>query len=170
MPVTRMLGEAPAGLNGTAEQDGEFWREKVEGGRKWLVPHLNKLARVIFSAQRVAGEPSPTGSEEPSDWQVEFPALRQLSELDEATLRKTQAETDHMYVQDGVLDPVEVAVSRFGGPGYSTETKLEQADPDKRRMAAQEQAAQELEQQQQQLEGAKPGEGDKPDKPGEKDK
>jgi phage-related protein (TIGR01555 family) len=167
MPVTRLLGEAPAGLNGTAEQDGEFWREKVEAGRKLLVPHLNKLLRILFAARMVAGEPGPTGGEEPDDWRVEFPPLRQLSEKEEAEVRFTQAQADHLYLQDSVLDPVEVAVSRFGGPGYSTETKLEEPDPDKRRVATQEQQQAELEAQQQ-LMASKAPPGDKQAPPKDK--
>jgi phage-related protein (TIGR01555 family) len=152
MPVTRLLGEAPAGLNGTAEQDGEFWREKVEAAQTSILqPRLAKLLRVVWAAKMIDGEPGPTAGKEPEDWSVTFPPLRQLTELDEATLRKTQAETDKLYVDMQAVDAVEIAVSRFGGPEYSTETKLEEADPDKRRMAAQEVAQQELEAQQQLL-------------------
>ena len=51
------------------------------------------------------------------DVQFTFNPLWQLSELDESTVRKNVAEADAIYIDSRVVEPEEVAVSRFGGDG-----------------------------------------------------
>lgn len=46
-----------------------------------------------------------------------FNPLWQLSELDESAVRKNVAEADAIYIDKRVVEPEEVAVSRFGGDG-----------------------------------------------------
>ncbi|KKM23144.1 hypothetical protein LCGC14_1618110, partial [marine sediment metagenome] len=56
---------------------------------------------------------------------VEWVPLWQLTEEEEAKRRKSVAESDAIYINSGVLDPTEVANSRFGGEVYSAETVLD---------------------------------------------
>ena len=49
--------------------------------------------------------------------EFKFNPLWQLSELDESTVRKNVAEADKIYIDARVVEPEEVAVSRFGGDG-----------------------------------------------------
>jgi phage-related protein (TIGR01555 family) len=51
----------------------------------------------------------------PGEIKFEWVPLWQLSELDEAKVRREVAESDKMYLEMGVVEPEEVAVSRFGG-------------------------------------------------------
>lgn len=138
MPVTRLMGQSPAGLNATGEQDGEWWREKVEAAQKdMLLEPLNKLVRLAFKA---------LGKKEPEDWRVEFTPLRQLNALQEADRRLKVAQADQAHVSAGIVTPEEIAVSRFGGAEYSAETKLVETTVEARQVnaqaAAEEEAAQ----------------------------
>ncbi len=51
----------------------------------------------------------------PGEIKFEWVPLWQLSELDEAKVRKEVADSDKIYVDMGAVEPEEVAISRFGG-------------------------------------------------------
>ena len=122
MPVTKLFGQSPSGLNTTAEGDLSFWYDRVEGRqRRDLRKPLMYLIKLLWLAKD-----GPTNGVEPKSWSLEFEKLWQLSQDEETTARKTQAETDAQYIDTGVLTPDEVAQSRFGGDRYSFETKLDQ--------------------------------------------
>ena len=61
------------------------------------------------------------------DWKIEFNPLWQPTEAEVVETRNKQADTDMKYIQAGVLTPEEVAISRFGGDEYSSETILIEA-------------------------------------------
>ena len=48
-----------------------------------------------------------------------------MDDKEVATIHKTQAEADQIYMQNGVLDPNEVAKSRFSGDEYTLETAID---------------------------------------------
>lgn len=120
MPITKLFGQSPSGLNTTAEGDLTFWYDRVEGHqRKDLRKQLTRLVNLLWMAKD-----GPTNGVEPKSWSLEFESLWQMSQDEEATARKTQADTDQAYIDSGVLEPEEVAMSRFGGDRYNFETKL----------------------------------------------
>ena len=121
MPATLLFGQSPAGLNATGESDIRFFydgiRAKQEEG---LRPAIDRILDVLFVSK--AG---PTDGVEPENWSYTFDPLWQETDTQKAATRKTQAEADAIYLADGVLDPDEVAMSRFGGDTYSTDTVLD---------------------------------------------
>ena len=118
MPVTRLMGKSPAGMNATGESDSESWYGKVEGYRERIMrPRAVRLAKVIA---HTLGKPT-------ADVDVTFPALWQMSDAETAALRKTVADTDKVYIDAGVLLPEEVMMSRFGKGEYSMETEIDPA-------------------------------------------
>jgi phage-related protein (TIGR01555 family) len=122
MPVTKLFGQSPAGLNTTAEGDLTFWYDRVAGRQKVdLKKPLKYLIRLLWLAKD-----GPTNGVEPKSWSMEFEKLWQLSQDEETSARKIQAETDAVYIDTGVLTVDEVAQSRFGGDRYSFETQLDQ--------------------------------------------
>lgn len=137
MPVTRLMGMSPAGLNATGDQDGANWDDKVSGAQDSdLRPALNRLLKLTFLAK--AG---PTNGKEPSNWSFSFVPLKELSPVEEAQRRLAVAQADDIYLKNGVVAPEEVAVTRFGGDDYNDgKIQLVEADPAKRAMAAQENA------------------------------
>jgi phage-related protein (TIGR01555 family) len=121
MPVTKLFGQSPAGLSVTAEGDLSFWYDRVEAHQEDdLQDQLTRLINLLWLAKG-----GPTGGVEPKSWDLEFEKLWQMSQLEESQARKTQSETDNNYIDTGVLQPDEVASSRFGGDRYSYETQLD---------------------------------------------
>ncbi len=121
MPVTLLFGQSPAGQNATGESDISFFYDQISANQETsLRPKLERLIRLLLLSKD-----GPTNGVEPEDWSFVFNALFQLTELEQATLRKTQAETDKTYIDSGVLDEDEITFSRFGGDKYSTDTQLD---------------------------------------------
>lgn len=121
IPVTLLFGRAPAGLNATGENDVRNFYDMIKQKQECkLRPMLEKLIKIIFLSKDYA-----FAGVEPEDWKLEFTPLWQNSEEQEATIRRTIAETDAIYIDRGVLDPEEVAKSRFGGSRYSMNTEID---------------------------------------------
>jgi hypothetical protein len=122
MPVSKLMGQAPAGLNATGDSDIRFYYDDVASERERVVrPRLNRLMKLLFLSKN-----GPTNGVEPANWTINFAPLWQLTELQQADLRNKQALTDKLYIDAMVLLPEEVAISRFGGDAYSTDTRLDE--------------------------------------------
>jgi len=129
MPATLLFGQSPAGLNATGESDIRFFYDQIRAKQEETVrPALDRILEILF-----ASKDGPTKGKEPENWSYGFDPLWQETDKQKAETRKTQAEADAVYLADGVLDPEEVAMSRFGGDAYSTDTVL---DMEKRAEAA----------------------------------
>jgi hypothetical protein len=121
MPVSLLLGQSPAGLQATGDSDIRFFYDAIKSNQQTsLRPRVEYLLRVLWGAAD-----GPTSGKQPENWSFDFNDLWQLTDEQKATVRKTQAETDALYMQWDVLTPDEVAISRFGGDAYSTETVLD---------------------------------------------
>lgn len=142
MPVTLLMGQAPAGLNATGDSDIRSWYDNVGANReRQLKPRLTQLMKMLFAAKR-----GPTKGLEPESWSWKFGSLWQATELEESQRRLAIAQADQIYLAAQVLIPEEVAISRFGGDAYSAETHLDrdvrQSFDDKAAQEAETQAAQ----------------------------
>lgn len=119
MPVTELFGTSAKGLNATGEGDQASWYDAVEAYQ------TNELQDPIETVVRLVVR-SLFPEEDPSLWGIKWPSLWSLSPSEEATRRKTVAETDKIYIDGGVVLPEEVTISRFTGPdGYSPETTVD---------------------------------------------
>jgi phage-related protein (TIGR01555 family) len=126
IPYSFLMGQPPSGLQSTGAADIRMFYDQVKAKQEDdLQPALERLVKLITMSR----DSGLTGNEL-DEWHIKFNPLWQMDEKDEATYRKTVAETDAMYLDRGVLDPAEVAVSRFGGNSYSAETELESLDRD----------------------------------------
>ena len=115
IPLTVLMGTSPAGLNATGESDTRNWYDQVKAYQEHaLLPRMTHLVRCIARGIGL----------DPLAWEVCFPSLWQTTEKEKAELRKLVAEVDAVYIDKGVLMPEEVALSRFGASGYSTETHV----------------------------------------------
>lgn len=130
MPLTRLLGVSPAGLNATGESDLRNWHKQVESERKTVLkPALERWLNIIFAAKN-----GPTGGIVPDSFSVKFPSLWDLSPKEEAEVDSINANTDKTYREMGVLRKEHVA-SRFTGdrlrPSLSKEDieALKEAQP-----------------------------------------
>lgn len=134
MPVTKLMGENPGGLNATGKVGQDDWDDYVQAGQRAVTPQVERLCRLMMLAKD-----GPTGGKEPDNWAVTWHPLRQPTEAEKADVRAKIAQADVAYINAGVLAPEEVAVSRFGGDEYSIETHLDM-EARKKMETAQEQA------------------------------
>lgn len=124
IPVTVLMGQAPAGLNATGEADMENWNDEVGAERtRVLKPRAEKLVRMILRSKD-----GPTKGIEPKGWRLDMPPLRTPTPVEEEEMRGKVADRDVKYIQAGVVTPEEVAVSRFGANGWSAETSVDLTD------------------------------------------
>jgi phage-related protein (TIGR01555 family) len=122
MPMTLLFGMSPAGMNATGASDIRLFYDHISSEQEsTLRPKLERLLRIMW----IAGN-GPTAGKEPESWSFKFVPLWQMSEKEEAEIRKITADTDALYLEWGVLTEAEVTQSRFGGGEYSTETMLDQ--------------------------------------------
>lgn len=111
MPVTRLMGMSPGGLNATGESDVRGWYDSVQSYRTTdLQPPLETIVRLL-AAELKAGSPD--------EWTIEWPSLWQMTPNEEAAHRKAIAETDSIYIDKSVVTAEEVCATRFGGGTYS---------------------------------------------------
>lgn len=121
IPVTLLFGVSPGGLNATGDSDIRLFYDNVKAMQENILrPELETLIRLLFKTAD-----GPTRGKEPENWSFEFNPLWQMNDREQAELRKLTAETDAIYIQNGVLSEEEVAFSRFGGDAFSTETVLD---------------------------------------------
>jgi hypothetical protein len=123
IPVTLLMGESAKGLNSAGSQasDVRSWYDKIAALQESkLQPILERLVYLVMISKE-----GPTKGVEIDGWAIKFNPLWQPTEKEIIEARKLQAETDHIYITDGVLGPEEVRESRFGGESYSIETKVE---------------------------------------------
>lgn len=115
IPVTRLWGRSPAGLNATGESDIKNWYDTCDSYRTdEISPVLEQIISIIFQCR----EQNP-GGKEPEAWYIEYPPLQQLSEKEIAELYKITADADDIYIRNGVLTPKEVKDFRFTGEDYN---------------------------------------------------
>ncbi|HSN29387.1 MAG TPA: DUF1073 domain-containing protein, partial [Kofleriaceae bacterium] len=120
IPVTILMGQAPAGLSATGDSDVRTFYDRVDSARtNYLRPKILRLAKIVCAANK-----GPTGGVVPR-LDALFPSMYQLTPVEESTRRSQQATADVAYIQAGVLTPEEVALSRFRPEGWSADTTIE---------------------------------------------
>ncbi|TVQ98105.1 MAG: DUF1073 domain-containing protein [Deltaproteobacteria bacterium] len=120
MPITLIFGTTPKGLNAGDDKAG---RENYH-----VSIHSRQVGRLQPVVERVvelvrASRDGP-GVAEDAELRIEWASLDDLTDLEAAELRQKQQQTDRGYWEMGVLSEREVRHSRFGGAGYSTDTRL----------------------------------------------
>lgn len=126
-PVTIFMGDAPAGLNATGNNDVMSFYSKVGSKQRLLgKPRLKRLVKLAFLAKD-----GPTGGVEPDHWELKFNPLFKLTQVEQSQRNFFQAQADEKYIVNDALTSSEVAESRFRKTGYSLDTVLDQKTRDK---------------------------------------
>lgn len=121
IPYTLLMGKSPAGLQATGDADMRIFYDLIKAKQEEkLQPVLERLVHLLISSKD--SNIQKLGLE---NWKIEFSPLWQLSEAEKAVFRKSVADTDRIYIETGVVDPSEIALSRFGGHVYSSETHID---------------------------------------------
>lgn len=122
IPVTRLFGRSPAGLNATGESDLRNYYDLVEAQqRNRLFPPLRRLVTLLCKFK---------GVEVP---EIEFNSLYQLDEKEKADVEKTYAEIEEIKsriekneIETQVRSQEEIRVAR----GYQAPAELDEPDSD----------------------------------------
>lgn len=120
MPVTKLLGQSPAGMNATGESDISIHDDNVGSYQDEHMPQLTKGVRFVLLAQD-----GPTKGKEPKNWSCEYRPLRTPTAKEEADRRLVVMQTDQGYHQMQVYSSDEIRTNRFGGDAYSAEMVLD---------------------------------------------
>lgn len=95
IPVTRLFGQSPAGLTATGESDIRNYYDHIASKRKTQLRRpLMRLAKMLIR--------SAIGRL-PENLTITFPPLWQVSATEQATIEKTNAERDKIYLDQGVV-------------------------------------------------------------------
>jgi hypothetical protein len=128
IPVTVLMGEAPAGLNATGDSDLRWFLMRVHAYQVSIVQA--RLLKLVTMLLRQPGAPTVDFEKLCVIW----PDLWTPSAKERADLYLATANGDAVYIDRQVVTPEEIALSRFGSDGYSQETQisreLREPDPD----------------------------------------
>lgn len=115
MPVTRLMGMSPAGLNATGESDTRDWYDSVQHYRDTvLTPGIARLMNILAANEGLSVVV-----------QVCWPSLWQMTAKEEADMRKVIADMDKVYIDGEVFLPEEIAIERSKpGPPRATLPKV----------------------------------------------
>jgi len=117
MPLTRLMGVSPGGLNATGESDTVNWNNTVNAHRSQkIAPKLERLGRIVARSEGIA---------EPKSLSVTFPSLWQTTPTQEADIRLKTAQAMALLVEKSIIMPSEAAVSMFGKGKFSTEITID---------------------------------------------
>lgn len=120
MPVTKLMGISPAGLNATGESDITMWDDRCIGSQDEDMPQLSRGIQLVLLAND-----GPAKGKEPDVWSAEYHPLRQPSAKEEAERRYIVAQTDQIYEAMGAASGDDIAESRWGGDTYSADMVID---------------------------------------------
>lgn len=114
VPVTKFFGDNPSGFSTDDASGKDTFNGAIEAYQhhKVAVPWLHPLYERAVETGQVTLQ---------GDWVAEWPPLDVPTEKEQAETRKLHAEGDAIRIQSGVLDPVHVTRSRYGGAEYGEE-------------------------------------------------
>ncbi|MBW2672079.1 MAG: DUF1073 domain-containing protein [Deltaproteobacteria bacterium] len=118
MPVTKLMGQSPAGMNATGASDLDLWDGEAQTYQDDVfTPIVQRMAYLVSIAKdtRVDLE----------DFSVVWPKIRNTSEKEQAEIEKLTADKDVAYITAQVLLPEEVALSRYGNGEFSAHTSID---------------------------------------------
>lgn len=101
IPMTRLFGTSATGMNATGDNDVRNYYDMVSAKQEAeLRPQLEYLYEVLVRSEL---------GHMPEDFRFDFNPLWQLSETEQATVEKTRAERDQVYLNAGVVTEALVA-------------------------------------------------------------
>jgi phage-related protein (TIGR01555 family) len=133
IPVTILMGEAPAGLNATGDADVRNWYDELVSERDDMIGQSDqRLAKLVFLSRDYHFK-----GKEPDNWKIEYPPMWEPSAKEQVEIKKLRAETITSLVTNGILDPEEARRMPEIADEYCVEGELDEriptepeADPD----------------------------------------
>lgn len=148
IPVTRLFGRSPSGLDASGESDLKIYYDQVSALQKiMLTPFLKRFIFYVDKYMKVLmqedtqsmlqtarngvnknkAKPKLTRPLTESDVSIRWNPLYQMTEEERAKAYFTNAEADTIYAQAGILSKEEIRRARFLG-GYNDMVSVETAD------------------------------------------
>jgi uncharacterized protein len=125
IPLTKLLGRSPAGLNSTGKSDMDNWDNIVDAYRgDELAPAINWLVDLL-SAQVMWDS-----SQRPSNYNWEFPSLKISNENEISKNRLIAAQIDQIYIDRGAVDPQFIFKKRYANGSFETDIFIENNELD----------------------------------------
>lgn len=101
IPVTRLFGQSPAGLNATGDGDIRNYYDMISSKQESeLRPQLEYLYEVLVRSEL---------GHMPDDFRFDFNSLWQVSDTEQAAVETARAQRDQIYVQLGLVPDAVVA-------------------------------------------------------------
>ncbi len=96
IPATRLLGQSPTGMSATGESDIRNYYDALKAKQETILrPQVEKIYDVMAMSEL---------GHKLKDLVIEFKPLWQLSEAERANAEKIRAETDQIYLMQGVIN------------------------------------------------------------------
>lgn len=121
MPLTILLGMAPAGMDATGESDLNIWFGKVDSYRKEVLnSRILRIVKFIAAELEMSTSNDAEFSEaieaaeaenEDWEWEISWPELQKASPIDVATMENMRVTSALACVTSMVASPEEVALS-----------------------------------------------------------
>jgi phage-related protein (TIGR01555 family) len=123
MPVTVLMGQAPAGMNATGESDLRIWNDRVESYQgSVIVPRTEKFQSLLFRCKS-----GPTNGKEPAGWKTVYRPVRKPTPMESAEIAARYAQIDSAEIAAQMLTPEEAATNRHTAEGWSAATMIDLA-------------------------------------------
>ncbi len=119
IPITRLFGRSAAGMNATGDGDERSYFDMVASDRMVsLVPNHEKIVRMVMHQKK-------PGLAEPKRWSLCYNPMRQMSDKEQAEIRKLNSEASAIDITNQVITPEEDSISRYGGKKYSSRIQID---------------------------------------------
>lgn len=121
MPKTVLKGQESGTITGAQYDVMNYYSRIAAIQENEMRPQLEYLIRCLMMAEDECG-----GAIDPDEveWSIEFNPLWNVDAKTDAEIRKLTAETDKIYIEQGVLEPEEVHETRFGRFGLTESSKF----------------------------------------------
>lgn len=118
MPVSKLMGQAPQGMNATGTSDIRMWCDELATDQtNELSPRLRTFYKILCATKE-----GPTKGAVPPSFKFCFAPLWTLDPKEEAERRQAVATTDKVYFDIGAATGEEIALSRFTDRGYNADS------------------------------------------------
>ena len=121
MPKTVLKGQESGTITGAQYDVMNYYSRIAAIQENEMRPQIEYLMRCLMSAENECGGPIDPDE---TEWSIEFNPLWNVDAKTDAEIRKLTAETDKMYIEQGVLEPEEVHETRFGRFGLTSTAKF----------------------------------------------
>lgn len=117
MPASKLMGQAPAGLNATGDNDMRMWADELGTDQtNELAPRLRVFYKILCATKE-----GPTKGAVPPKISFNFSPLWTLDPKQESERRLATGQTDKLYFDMGAATGEEIALSRFTERGYNAD-------------------------------------------------